>query len=117
MVNPNVKWHKYLNSSNPAINKYLSDYGDGILLQTFQRLTLAIKSKKSHIILFRFKESDIISKIYQKDYIIALEALLNVCIRIEKYELCSEIHSYLKIIKLKKARGKPPKARVTAINL
>ena len=87
MVNPNVAWQKYLNSSNPAINKYLSDYGDAILLQTFQRLKQAIKSKKSQIILFRFKESDIISKIYQKDYIIALEALLNVCIRIEKYEL------------------------------
>ena len=80
MVNPNVKWHKYLNSSNPAINKYLSNYGDELLLQTFQRLTLAIKSKKSQIILFRFKESDIVSKIYQKDYIIALEALLNLCV-------------------------------------
>ncbi len=117
MVSPNVKWQKYLNSSNPSINRYLNEYGDSLLQQTFQRLANAIKTKKSHIILFRFKESDIISKIYQKDYIIALKALLNVCIRIEKYELCSEIHSYLKIIKLKKARGKPPKARVTAINL
>ena len=116
MVNPNVAWQKYLNSSNPAINKYLSDYGDGILLQTFQRLTLAIKSKKSHIILFRFKDSDIISKVYQKDYVNALEALLNLCIRLEKYELCSEIHSQIKLLKLKKARGKP-KAKVTTINL
>ena len=116
MVNPNVKWHKYLNSSNPAINKYLSDYGDGILLQTFQRLTLAIKSKKSHIILFRFKESDIVSKIYQKDYIIAMEALLNLCVNLEKYELCKDIHNQLKLIKLKKARGNP-KAKVTAIKI
>ena len=117
MISPNVKWQKYLNSSNPSINRYLKEYGDLILQQTFQRLANAIKSKKSHIILFRFKDSDIISKVYQKDYIIALEALLNLCIRLEKYELCSEIHSHLKIIKLKKARGKPPKARVTTINL
>lgn len=114
MVSPNVSWQKYLNSSNPTINKYLSDYGDGILHQTFQRLTLAIKSKKSHIILFRFKESDIVSKIYQKDYMSALEMLLNVCIKLEKYEMCRDIHTQIKIFKLKAARGKP-KAKVTKI--
>jgi len=114
MVNPNVVWQKYLNSSNPTINKYLSDYGDDILHQTFQRLTLAIKSKKSHIILFRFKESDIVSKIYQKDYMSALEMLLNLCIKLEKYEMCRDIHNQIKIFKLKAARGKP-KAKVMKI--
>lgn len=114
MVSPNVSWQKYLNSSNPAINKYLSDYGDGILHQTFQRLTLAIKSKKSHIILFRFKESDIVSKVYQKDYLSALEMLLNLCIKLEKYEMCRDIHNQIKIFKLKAARGKP-KAKVMKI--
>jgi hypothetical protein len=114
MVSPNVSWQKYLNSSNPTINKYLSDYGDGILHQTFQRLTSAIKSKKSHIILFRFKESDIVSKVYQKDYMSALEMLLNVCIKLEKYEMCRDIHTQIKILKLKAARGKP-KAKVTKI--
>ena len=117
MVSPNVKWQKYLNSSNPSINRYLKEYGDSLLQQTFQRLTQAIKTKKSHIILFRFKDSDIVSKIYQKDYVIALEALLNLCVHLEKYEMCSEIYSQIKLIKLKKARGKPPKAKVTAINL
>ena len=111
MVNPNVVWQKYLNSSNPTINKYLSDYGDDILHQTFQRLTLAIKSKKSHIILFRFKESDIVSKVYQKDYMSALEMLLSLCIKLEKYEMCRDIHNQIKIFKLKAARGKP-KAKV-----
>jgi hypothetical protein len=114
MVNPNVAWHKYLNSSNPAINKYLSDYGDGILHQTFQRLKLAIKSKKSNIILFRFKDSDIVSKIYQKDYMSALEMLLNLCIKLEKYEMCRDIHNQIKIFKLKAARGKP-KAKVMIV--
>jgi hypothetical protein len=114
MVNPNVVWQKYLNSSNPTINKYLSDYGDDILHQTFQRLTLAIKSKKSHIILFRFKESDIVSKVYQKDYMSALEMLLSLCIKLEKYEMCRDIHNQIKIFKLKAARGKP-KAKVMKI--
>lgn len=116
MISPNVKWQKYLNSSNPSINRYLKEYGDEILQQTFQRLASAIKSKKSHIVLFRFKDSDIVSKIYQKDYIAALEVLLNLCVVLEKYELCSEIHSQIKLLKLKKARGKP-KAKVTTINL
>ena len=107
MISPNVKWQKYLNSSNPSINKYLKDYGDSILQQTFQRLTQAIKSKKSHIILFRFKDSDIVSKIYQKDYITALEELLNLCISLEKYEMCIDIHNQIKLFKLKKIRGKP----------
>lgn len=114
MVNPNVLWQKYLNSSNPTINRYLSDYGDSLLQQTFQRLTLAIKSKKSHIILFRFKDSDIVSKIYQKDYMSALEMLLNLCIKLEKYEMCRDIHNQIKIFKLKAARGKP-KAKVMKI--
>jgi len=116
MISPNVKWQKYLDSSNPSINRYLDEYGDSILQQTFQRLSQAIKSKKSHIILFRFKDSDIVSKIYQRDYIIALEKLLNLCVRLEKYELCSEIHSQIKLLKLKRARGKP-KVKVTSINL
>ncbi len=114
MVSPNVKWQKYLNSSNPSINGYLNNFGDELLQQTFQRLTSAIKSKKSHIILFRFKESDIVSKIYQKDYMSALEMLLNLCIKLEKYEMCRDIHNQIKIFKLKAARGKP-KAKVTKV--
>jgi hypothetical protein len=117
MVSPNVKWQKYLNSSNSLINRYLSDFGDELLRQTFQRLILAIKSKKSHIILFRFKDSDIVSTIYQKDYISALELLLNLCIRLEKYEMCRDIYNQLKLIKLKKARGNPPNATVTSIKI
>lgn len=112
MVSPNVSWQKYLNSSNKAINRYLGKYGDELLQQTFQRLTSATKSKKSHIILFRFKESDIVSKIYQKDYMSALEMLLNLCIKLEKYEMCRDIHNQIKIFKLKAARGRP-NAKVT----
>jgi hypothetical protein len=113
MINPNVKWQKYLSGGEKAINKYLSHYGNPIIEQTFQRLKLAIKSKKSHIILFRFKNSDIVSKIDRKDYILALEKLLSLCTKLEKYEMCREIHNELKIHKLKEARGIKPKARVT----
>jgi hypothetical protein len=104
MVNPNVSWKKYFNSSNTTINKYLSDFGDIFLQQTFHRLISAIKSKKSKIILFRFKDSDIVSTITKDEYISALEQLLQLCIKLEKYELCKEIHSELKLLKLKENR-------------
>jgi len=116
MVSPNVLWKKYLNSSNKAIDRYLSKYGDDILHQTFQRLRLAIKSKKSHIILFRFKDSDIISKIGKDEYVLALEHLLNLCIKLEKYELCRDVYNELKLIKLKKARSKKPKQKLQEPN-
>jgi hypothetical protein len=113
MVSPNVAWKKYLNSSNLSINRYLKTYGDSLLYQTLKRLTSAIASKKSHIILFRFKDSDIVSKIGKDEYIPALEQLLNLCIKLEKYEMCRDIHNELKLIELKKARGRKPKAKVT----
>ena len=113
MVSPNVAWKKYLNSSNLSINRYLKTYGDSLLYQTLKRLTSAIASKKSHIILFRFKDSDIVSKIGKDEYIPALEHLLNLCIKLEKYEMCRDIHNELKLIELKKARGRKPRAKVT----
>ena len=102
MANPNVSWKKYLNSSNPTIDKYLSDFGDGFIQQTFQRLSYAIKNKKSEIVLIRFKDSDIVSKIKKEEYIQALEALLELCVKLEKYELCRDIHTKLKILKTKR---------------
>ena len=97
-----VNWKKYLNSSNPTINKYLSAFGDSFLTQTFQRIKLAHQSKKSQIILIRFKQSDIVATIESKDYVLALEHLLQLCINLEKYELCREIHTTINSIKNKR---------------
>ena len=97
-----VNWKKYLNSSNPTINKYLSAFGDSFITQTFQRIKLAHQSKKSQIILIRFKQSDIVATIESKDYVLALEHLLQLCINLEKYELCREIHTTINLIKNKR---------------
>jgi hypothetical protein len=105
-VYPNVSWKKYFNSSNPAINRYLSDFGDGFIQQTFQRLSYAIKNKKSEITLIHFKDSDIVSKIKKEEYIQALEVLLELCVKLEKYEICKDIHNSLKLLKIKKVRGR-----------
>jgi hypothetical protein len=104
MLYPNVSWKKYLDSPNPTIIKYLSNYGDEFLHQTFQRLKLAHSKKKIKIILFKFKDSDIVCYISKSEYIPALEKLLQLCINLEKYELCKEIHTTLKLIKLKENR-------------
>ena len=53
------------------------------------------------------------SEAEEKKLIYALDCLLVLCSNLEKYELCRDIHNQLKIIKLKKARGKTPKAKVT----
>jgi len=103
-----VNWKKYLNSSNSTINKYLSAFGDSFITQTFQRITLAHQSKKSQIILIRFKQSDIVATIEMKDYILALEYLLQLCVNLEKYELCKDIHTTINSIKRKrKVKEKP----------
>ena len=97
-----VSWRRYLNSRTPIINEYLSLFGDDFIIQTFQRITLAHQSKKSQIILIRFKQSDIVSTIESKDYVLALEYLLQLCINLEKYELCREIHTTINLIKNKR---------------
>ena len=97
-----VNWKKYLNSSNPTINKYLDDFGESFIKQTLQRITLAHQNRKSQIILIRFKQSDIVATIESKDYVLALEHLLQLCVNLEKYELCREIHTTINLIKSKK---------------
>jgi len=97
-----VNWKKYLNSSNTTINNYLSAFGDLFIKQTLQRITLAHQKRKSQIILIRFKQSDIVATIESKDYVLALEHLLQLCVNLEKYELCREIHTTINLIKSKK---------------
>jgi hypothetical protein len=108
MVLLKVDWKKYLNSSNPIINNYLSDFGDEFIIQTFQRIKLAHQKRKSQIILIRFKQSDIVATIEMKDYILALDYLLQLCVNLEKYELCKDIHTTINSIKRKrKVKEKP----------
>jgi len=97
-----VNWKKYLNSSNKTINNYLSAFGDLFIKQTLQRITLAHQNRKSQIILIRFKQSDIVATIESKDYVLALENLLQLCVNLEKYELCREIHTTINLIKNKR---------------
>ena len=102
MIYSKVNWKQYLDSSNPTINRYLNEYGDEFIIQTTHRIELAHRSKKPQIILFRFRDADIISILESKDYLLALEYLLKMCIKLEKYELCQCITDAIQSVKTKK---------------
>lgn len=99
MAYSKVHWKKYLDSSHPTINQYLSVFGDNFIKQTHQRIKQAHRRKTLQIVLIRFKDSDIVSIVKNKHYISVLETLLNLCIRLEKYELCGGIQKTLTLLK------------------
>lgn len=94
-----VEWKTYLSSSNPHIDEYISLFGKDFLKQTFRKIKTAHLRKASRVVLIRFKGSSIISILYKKDYLVALEMLLQLCIRLEYYEICNDIKKTIKQIK------------------
>jgi hypothetical protein len=100
-----VGWQKYFNSSNPVIDKYLEKYGLKFIDQTLAKIKRAHTTKKPYISLIKFRDSDVVSILHQNEYKCALEMLLKLCIRIEYYELCSEIESYIKTMDKRKRRN------------
>lgn len=100
-----VSWKKYFNSSNPIIEKYLSKYGLEFIDQTFLKIKRAHTTKKSHIVLIKFRDSDVVSILHQNEYQYALETLLQFCIKIEYYELCAKIESYIKTMGRRRRRS------------
>lgn len=90
-----VNWKKYFNSTNPIIDRYLQKYGFEFLKQTFEKLKKAELENKPFIYLIKFRGSKIISIIYKSEYKSAIKILLDLCIRLEYYELCSEINGYI----------------------
>jgi hypothetical protein len=92
----NVNWKKYFNLSNPIIVNYISKYGIRFIDQSFFKIKRAHTVKLPYIVLINFKGRDNIASIlYQTEYEEALSFLLKLCIHIEYYELCGEIHKQL----------------------
>jgi len=99
-----VNWKKYFNSTNQIIDKYISKYGLDFINQSFNKIKTAQISKKPYIVLIEFRDSDIVSIIYQNEYEYALKLLLQLCIRIEYYELCTDIEKSIESINKRKRR-------------
>ncbi len=112
---PNVEWRKYLSIKNKVLNQYLYNYGDEILLNVLENLRLALSSKSQSIVLIEFQNSEIVSVIQREDYVNALQQLLALCERMEKYEICAKIVSVQKGIRSTHIR--PAKLKHKQMNL
>jgi hypothetical protein len=99
-----VGWVKYFNSTNPIIDKYLQKYGLGFIDQTFSKIKQANLTKKPYIALIKFTDDETIALLYQNEYEHALKLLLKLCIKIEYYEMCGIIQSYLNSTDKRKRR-------------
>jgi hypothetical protein len=93
-----VEWKKYFTSKSNNIDSYLSKYGFKFLDQSAQKIKRGIQQDLPHIVLIKFRNSDIISVLKKEDYELALNLLLKLCVRLEYYEICSDIQKTLKIL-------------------
>lgn len=100
-----VDWKKYFLNKNPIIEKYIATYGLKIINQIFLKIKSAQKRKLPNIPLIKFSDTDDIAVVlHQHEYEYALKSLLEFCIRIEYYEMCSEIHAHLNTTPIRKRK-------------
>lgn len=112
----NVDWRKYFSLNNTTLNEYLYIYGDDFLTQSLFLLIDAHSRSLPSIVLVEFSNIDIVSVVEKKDYMLALHRLLNLCERMEKYEICAEIVNYEKTIKPKFKNSSKKSHKITIIN-
>jgi hypothetical protein len=86
-----VDWKKYISVKNVVLNKYLEKYGDEFLYNVLDITQTAIKRKVPAIVLIQFQKSDIISVAERSEYPLVLQRLMELCLYLEKYELCQRI--------------------------
>lgn len=107
----NVNWRKYLSTKNIVLNQYLYNYGDELLLNMLDTLKLALSSKSKSIVLIEFQNTEIVSVVQREDYVEALQKLLILCERMEKYEICAKIVSVQNGVRLTKIISAKPKRK------
>jgi hypothetical protein len=95
-VYPNINWKNYLNNSNKNTIEYLKKYGNEFILQTFNKIQLAKRLKRKSIVLFRFRNSNIIAVVSKSEYQSVITELINLCVKLEFYETASLIQKSLK---------------------
>jgi len=98
----NVEWRKYISLNNTTLNKYLLNYGDEYLSGILETVKIAQQNNYPSVVLIEFIKSDVVAVIEKKDYPIVLQRLLNLCERLEKYEICADILKYQKESSIKK---------------
>jgi len=112
----NVEWRKYFSLNNTTLNEYLLSYGDDFLNQSLSLVIQAHKQNLPSIILIEFTIDGFVSVVEKKDYLLVLQRLLNLCERLEKYEICAEIVKYQKSIKPKIKTPTKKSHKITTFN-
>jgi hypothetical protein len=95
-VYPNISWKYYLINSNTITIDYFKKYGNEFILQTFNKIQLAKRLKRKSIVLFRFRNSNIIAVVSKSEYELVISELINLCVKLEFYETASLIQKSLK---------------------
>jgi hypothetical protein len=95
-VYPNINWKNYLNNSNKNTIEYLTKYGNEFILQTFNKIQLAKRLKRKSIVLFRFRNSNIIAVVSKSEYQSVITELINLCVKLEFYETAATIQKSLR---------------------
>lgn len=89
---PNVDWKKYFDKYNTSLIDYYQNFGTPFLTQVILKLEKAINQRKPRpIVLIRFKDSDICSIVEPSEFDDVLRDIMDLCIHLEKYELCVDI--------------------------
>lgn len=96
-VYPNISWKNYLRTSNSNTIDYLKKYGKDFIIQTFNKIKLAKRLKRNQIVLFRFRNSNIVAVVNKSEYELVVSELLNLCVRLEFYEIASDIHKTINV--------------------
>jgi hypothetical protein len=91
-----VNWKKYFDVNNKTLYLYMTRYGEGIYIQMYNKLKYAIRMNLPYVTLIKFHNTEIVSIVYSCDYIVVLTHMLNICVKMEYYELCAEISKTIK---------------------
>ena len=112
----NVEWRKYISTNNNVLNEYLGKYGDDYLQGIFQKIKTAQSNNYPSVVLIEFIKSDVVAVVEKKDYPIVLQRLLNLCERLERYEICADIVRFQKESANKKITPRKKSHKVQTTN-
>jgi hypothetical protein len=111
VLKANVDWRKYISPTNDVLNEYLMNYGDGFLNQILQNIVEAHQSNKPSFVLISFIKTDIVAIVQKNDYKLVLQRLLDLCERLEKYEICSEVVKAQELLNIPRVKKPTKKSR------